>query len=377
MSIYQLANNNSFLGFTDNRTALQAGKIEKCLSKAFRYNGVVMERRDKMLQDLRNGKEPKIAEETVNGKTKKSYRVYSTIKDGEFAGTRVFSEITKTEYDFCMYLIKNDLVSEKRVNAYIEEEKQRKEEKEVAERQAEEAAREEEEKQAAELAEFETWAKSMAEMYSGTSNASTMEKIFIDKLGEFKNPIGAFKLLVYIDNIDSHPLCRKKLKERLYTGNKASRKTFECVTGLKLPKSNKETRSFIDNLHKADYQEMNDYKVKNAKEDKVNKELDTNKQEFYILEGTTENGEKKATYKKVLGERIVKRGFECFIREMPDGRFAVSSTECGVKLATGNTKAEAIKELKKVISRVGDTKIREKIKEFVTVFGASPAYNIA
>lgn len=91
MSIYQLANNNSFLGFTDNRTALQAGKIEKCLSKAFRYNGVVMERRDKMLQDLRNGKEPKIAEETVNGKTKKSYRVYSTIKDGEFAGTRVFS----------------------------------------------------------------------------------------------------------------------------------------------------------------------------------------------------------------------------------------------------------------------------------------------
>ena len=67
MSIYQLANNNSFLGFTDNRTALQAGKIEKCLSKAFRYNGVVMERRDKMLQDLRNGKEPKIAEETVNG----------------------------------------------------------------------------------------------------------------------------------------------------------------------------------------------------------------------------------------------------------------------------------------------------------------------
>lgn len=124
MSRNQLANNNSFLGFTDNRTALQAGKIEKCLSKAFRYDGVVMERRDAMLQDLRNGGEPKVVEETVNGKTKKSYRVYSTIKDGEFAGTRVFFEITKTEYDFCMYLIKNDLVSEERVNAYIEEEKQ-------------------------------------------------------------------------------------------------------------------------------------------------------------------------------------------------------------------------------------------------------------
>lgn len=52
----QLAYNNSFLGFTDNRTALQAGKIEKCLFKAFRYDGVVMERRDAMLQDLRSGK---------------------------------------------------------------------------------------------------------------------------------------------------------------------------------------------------------------------------------------------------------------------------------------------------------------------------------
>lgn len=372
MSIYQLANNNSFLGFTDNRTALQAGKIEKCLSKAFRYNGVVMERRDKMLQDLRNGKEPKIAEETVNGKTKKSYRVYSTIKDGEFAGTRVFSEITKTEYDFCMYLIKNDLVSEERVNAYIEEEKQRKEEKEVAERQAEEAAREEEEKQAAELAEFETWAKSMAEMYSGTSNASTMEKIFIDKLGEFKNPIGAFKLLVYIDNIDSHPLCREKLKERLYTGNKASRKTFECVTGLKLPKNNRDTVEFIDNLHKSDYCNKVDYKVKDKTEVKSNNESEL--KEFYILEVDKEH--KRKEYKRVFGEKIVKKGFACFIHELKDKTYAVSSVECGVRLATGKTKAEAVKNLKREISRFGDVELRQKLQEIVNLYGASPLYNL-
>lgn len=375
MSIYQLANNNSFLGFTDNRTALQAGKIEKCLSKAFRYNGVVMERRDKMLQDLRNGKEPKIAEETVNGKTKKSYRVYSTIKDGEFAGTRVFSEITKTEYDFCMYLIKNDLVSEERVNAYIEEEKQRKEEKEVAERQAEEAAREEEEKQAAELAEFETWAKSMAEMYSGTSNANTMEKIFIDKLGEFKNPIGAFRLLVYIDNIDSHPLCREKLKERLYTGNKASRKTFECVTGLKLPKNNRDTVEFIDNLHKSDYCNKVDYKVKDKAKDKENKENNRNElKEFYILEVDKEH--KRKEYKRVFGEKIVKKGFACFIHELKDKTYAVSSVECGVRLATGKTKAEAVKNLKREISRFGDVELRQKLQEIVNLYGASPLYNL-
>ena len=271
-----------------------------------------------------------------------------------------------------MYLIKNDLVSEERVNAYIEEEKQRKEEKEVAERQAEEAAREEEEKQAAELAEFETWAKSMAEMYSGTSNANTMEKIFIDKLGEFKNPIGAFKLLVYIDNIDSHPLCRKKLKERLYTGNKASRKTFECVTGLKLPKNNRDTAEFIDNLQKSDYCNKVDYKVKDKTEVKTNNESEL--KEFYILE--VDNEHKRKEYKKVFGEKIIKKGFACFIHELKDKTYAVSSVECGVRLATGKTKSEAVKNLKREISRFGDVELRQKIQEIVNLYGASPLYNL-
>lgn len=372
MSRNQLENNNSFLGFTDNRTALQAGKIEKCLSKAFRYDGVVMQRRDAMLMDLRDGKIPAVVETTVNGKNKKSYRL-----NFEIDGTKVFNEITKTEYDFCLYLIKNELVSEESVNAYIQDENRIREVEAENEKQEEEAAIREEERAQEEREKFAEWAKNAAKEYEGTPKGNLMEKIFVDKSGSFYNNERAFVLLACIDNIDNNPLCKEELKGRLYTDNKASRKTFECVTGLKLPKSNKGTRSFIDNLHKADYQEMNEYKVKNVKKDKINKESDINKQEFYILEGKIENGEKKATYKKVLGERIVKRGFECFIREMPDGCFAISSTECGVKLATGNTKAEAIKELKKVISRVGDTKIREKIKEFVTVFGASPAYNIA
>ena len=44
-----LAKNDSFLGFTNNMTAMQRGRIEKVLTKAFRYDGYVMERRDHIL----------------------------------------------------------------------------------------------------------------------------------------------------------------------------------------------------------------------------------------------------------------------------------------------------------------------------------------
>lgn len=52
----QLENNGSYLGFTDNKTALQKAKIESCLDKVFRYSNGIMARKDAMLYGLRNGK---------------------------------------------------------------------------------------------------------------------------------------------------------------------------------------------------------------------------------------------------------------------------------------------------------------------------------
>lgn len=364
----QLAYNNSFLGFTDNRTALQAGKIEKCLSKAFRYDGVVMERRDAMLQDLRSGKTPDMVEENVNGKNKKSYRLNFVID-----GSDVYNEITKTEYDFCMYLIKNDLISEERVNSYLEEEKNKRIEAAKAEREAEEAARREKERQEEEKENFKSWVRSAAEMYIGTSKGNLMEKIFVDKLGEFKYPVRAFELLACIDNIDDNPLCREELKSRLHTDNVASRKTFECVTGLKLPKNNRDTQEFIDNLKKSDYREMTEYKVR-KKPDKTeeSKPEDAEKEEFYILEFDPTDENRKPEYRKIMAERIEKKGFECFIHETEDGKIAISSAECGMRLSVGSTKAEAIRELKRTINKVGDVTLRKNIRMAIERFGKSP-----
>lgn len=371
----KLENNNSFLGFTDNRTALQAGKIEKILTKKFNYDGIIMERRDAMLMDLRAGKTPDMVEENVNGKKKKSYRLNFTIVGGEFDGARVFNEITKTEYDFCLYLIENDLVSEERVDAYIKAEN----EKAEAAIQAEEEARKAEEKVTAkeevEREAFEAWLRSSAEMYEGTTKGNLMESVFIDKYGEFTHRAAAYEMLVCIDNIDN-TRCRDTLKRRLHTDNKASRKVFECVTGLKLPKNNKKTQEFLSGVQKSDYKEMIPYKARSKSEkpeETQDEAQDDNLKVFYILEFDPQDNERKPEYHKILAEPITKKGFDCFIHEMPDGRFGISSVECGMRLADGDTKQEAIKALKCAINKVGDVKLRKHIQEAVKRFGASPA----
>lgn len=364
----QLKNNNSFLGFTDNRTALQAGKIEKCLAKVFNYDGIIMERRDAVLLALRNGGEPEIEEKDVNGKVRKSYRIYSMLDE-----SRVFTEITKTEYDFCMYLLRNDLISEENVNAYIEKEKGNQKEEEKAQEQALETAKKEEEEQEKKAEEFDSWLKEETSKYIGTDKGNLMERIFIDKYGDFSNPIACLAILTCIDNIDDNPLCREELKSRLHTDNAASRKTFECVTGLKLPKNNRDTKAFLDNLKKSDYKEMIEYKNRKKVKDRGNDKLE----EFYILEFDPNDKNKKPQYRKIMAERVVKKGFECFIHEMPDGKYGISSARCGMRLAVGRTKPEAVKELKRTINKVGDVKLRKNIEKVVKAYGENPLYKTA
>ena len=140
---------------------------------------------------------------------------------------------------------------------------------------------------------------------------------------------------------------------------------------------------FLDKVQKSDYTGMVEYKPRKKKQseegsEKANAPEAVALKEFYILEFDPKSGNKKPQYSMVMGEPICKKGFDCFIHEASDGRFSISSAECGVRLAVGSTKSEAVKELKKLINKVGDVTLRNKIKEVVSVYGISPAYkNIA
>lgn len=359
----QLERNESYLGFTDRRSALQKSRVEKILDKKLRYEGVVMTRKDAMLYYLRDGKTPEVEEVEQNGKMKNLYCL---------SWDNLYIEITKTEYDFCMYLICNDLVSESRVDEYISNETNERKIRIEEQRKAEEAARKEREEKEQKLEDFRLWLRSEAKHYKEAGIhedwQKIQERIFVSIYGDFSYPIRAFELLVCIDNIDK-PLCKEELKARLHRDNEASRKTFFYVTGLRLPNTNKETMEFLDKVKKSDYTGTIEYKERKKPE-----ESEVEMKTFYIL-AKDENGEN--TYKEVAGELFVKSDVDFFIHRTSDGGYAISSAECGLKIASEKSKSAAIKSMNEAIRKFGMNHIKEKINQAVKVFGKSPYYQYA
>jgi len=80
-------------GFTNDMTPMQKQKVYDILNKKFRYDGFIRSRKENTLFYLKNGYNPGVKN---FGKSKDSY-FYS--KDN------MYLEITKTEYDYAMYLL--------------------------------------------------------------------------------------------------------------------------------------------------------------------------------------------------------------------------------------------------------------------------------
>ena len=348
----QLEHSGSYLGFTDGKSALQKSRIETCLDKVFRYSDGVMARKDAMLLSLRNGKKPEVVEET----NKKFYRM---------SWDNYYNDITKTEYDFCIYLIEHNLISEESVNAFIDAEKLKKEKAIEEQKKTEEAARKEEERKEYEKEAFRSWLKHASEMYIGTTKGNLLEQIYVGTYGGYPASERAYDVLACIDNIEN-PLCRETLKARLHTGNKASRKVFYCVTGLKLPSTNKETMTFLDKVQKSDYLSMVAYKERKKPE----KHPEENTEEtFYILE---RDKDKKMGFMPVTGNKISYNGIDMFIHKLPDGRIGISSVKCGVRVVVGKNKTEAVLNMKDLIKKFGKEKVQNQIDNAANMYGVSP-----
>ena len=174
--------------------------------------------------------------------------------------------------------------------------------------------------------------------------------------------------LVLIDHFDD-PRCKKELHQYLETHNKGTRKYFECVTGLKLPKTNKETRAFIDSITTADFKEPKPYKKRKQPKEK---ELEV----FYIAE-MDENG--KSNFVAVQGERLEKYGLHLFFHTVKEShgsytvdRVGISSKDCGYRLVLADTKTEALNKLKEAVDKNGKEKILELIGNIGESKGWSP-----
>jgi hypothetical protein len=104
---------NNVYGFCDNITALQKGKVLKTLNKLIRFNinnYGVMTCKDFILKALQDGLKPAIKYNVqyYSSRAEKGYTVKPVVCTMNLEdGTSI--DITKTEYDYALYLIENHL----------------------------------------------------------------------------------------------------------------------------------------------------------------------------------------------------------------------------------------------------------------------------
>ena len=100
-----------YLGWADKMTAMQFGRVSATMERLFRYDGVVMSRKQFVLSRVRDGWYPKKVEnktswrrvhfEWVEGKPHTEYRL---------AKDNLYHLICKTEYDFACYLTEHGIL---------------------------------------------------------------------------------------------------------------------------------------------------------------------------------------------------------------------------------------------------------------------------
>ncbi len=352
----------TFLGFTDNIKEPRKSKVEKDLSKLHCYEDGIYNEATFVCRRLLEG---------YNPIKKENYQYYK--RNGELSKPKTLYEyknekgwgydITKTIYEFSIYLIGKGLTTTETILEYDKTEAERSEaaerarkEKE-ARREAEERQKEQEREQSKVLVKEECGRLPEAEK-------KLANDIFIALYGtECKN----YSLLAEIHNFDN-PYCKEEIISTLHNDNKASIKIFECITGLKLPKSYKERKAYLEGLKAADFKGVTEYNPRTNRRGAEN-----TKEEFYISE-CTPNGKR---WTKVLADPLTKYGIDMFIRKEA-GRYTISLAESGILVVYASTKKKCLENLKAFVERKGEETFARMIQkatdETYKAIGINPRY---
>lgn len=354
-----------YLGFTDKIKEPRKTKVENELSRSYRYNGKIYNAVTflcvKLLEGCYPEKEENYQYYKSNGELSKPKTLYKYLNpDG-----KCYFELNKTQYDFTCYLLGNGLNTKEAVLAYDEADVEHVE-------ALKQAIQEEKTRQEAEerkrLEERERMKRIIAEETILQEEKEIVDSIFLDMYG--KENSWNYSLVALIHNFDD-PYCKEEIISRLHNDNKASIKIFECITGLKLPKSYKERKNYLDGLTLADYKGMTQYKSRKKREEK-----EVQKEEFYINERTPEG----QRWSKVIAEPFSKYDVDMFIR-CCNGIFSISLAEAGMKVCDGRTKTECIDRLKKFVEDRGKETFLQMVKDatekMYKVTGINPRYKVA
>lgn len=344
-----LTQHSSYLGFTDNKPSLKKAKIESILNKEVIYKNLIesekytiIARKDFILYLSLRGYIP-IHKEMYN----KNYKLVS-VYTMRSENSNVFWKITKTEYNFAIYIQKNNLVLLDKVYELLQNEKkilEKVEREKILNIKKQEAIKENRNK-------FDDWVLSESQIYSDETKLYIQKLINLDLLGYYYPSVK--KLLVLIDNIDN-PLAKEELSQILNTYSFVSKKTFKYITGISLPKSNKEIKNLISNLSYKNF--------KNPIEYKPSKKLTDSSKKIYYQ---NINGK----FYEILGEPLDIDNINLFITD--SDYYSIFEVKTGILISTGSTKEIAISAFRKNINDFGVENFNKEIEKLINKYGLSP-----
>lgn len=354
---------NSYLGFTDSMQPMKKVRTENILDKKYRYSDDVMTCKQHILNVLQIGAWAKFdpvysyysTKTHEKTKPRKDYQIHFITQDQEH-NVEVYNSVTKTEYDFFIYLQSQGFSDDNKVQSYLEHEAAQAEE---VERQ--EKAQSEKKKAAQQQIEaFHEWLENQIGNYSNNEKLSIARQIFFDTVN-CADDHQLKKLLILIENIDNS-FCKDQLMEWLAYHNKASKAVFYHVTGIKLPSTDRETFALLDSLASADYKGIVSYKTIQKDAEPIEKPVET----FYIIDGSKQ-------FKAVQGEAVKACGFDMFIRKVKD-QYLLSESRTGVLMSNGKTRTEALNGVKTIIERNGIEQVNKILNKYIEQFGMSPRF---
>ncbi len=245
-----------FLGFTDNLKEPRKTKVENELRKLYRYNGRVYNAVTFLCMNLLDGCFPEKEENyqyyKQNGELSKPKTIYKFWDPGR----ETYTELKKMEYEFLLYLLDSGFNTEKTILDYDKKDVERMESLKRAEQEEKERIEEEKHKSEEEREKMKRFIEEEAQHIS-VEEREIVDTIFLDMYG--KENSWNYSLVALIHNFDL-PYCKSEILDRLHNDNKASIKIFEIITGIKLPKSYKERKEYLNILTTADFNGMFKYK---------------------------------------------------------------------------------------------------------------------
>ena len=359
---------DTYLGFTDNMKQPIKSNKQDFMDKRFNYSSVIMSRKEFIISCILSGYEVEKEENliTYNTRNRKKNKPKTEYRLREKESNSYYL-ITKTEYDFFLFCKKNNLNSVGIIERYIAEDTAKRLETEKRERELAHAQAEREQK---EREEKERVKKMIQEeiLYLPEIEKEIMNKIFMSKFGR-ETDNRSYELIVMIHHFDNK-ICKDMIISWLHNDNVASIKTFECITGLKLPKTYKERIAYLKSITSRDFVGVKEYKER-KKKDEVKTDVIT--EEFYIIELCKEG----IQWTKVIAEPYTTHGIEFFIQHLPE-KINISVARVGALILSGKNITEAKQRLNDLIEAKGKNKLLELIeKQLVRIeeqVGKNPRY---